>query len=74
MKIFMMVFALSFFYGCQEAPEREADLSKSSQINTKTDMPEELKDPEDCEDKAKSAEEVVEVNLQGGNDAGCTIE
>lgn len=71
---FLVIFALLYaFSSCQEAKNEAASQDTASQSQIKG-MPSELEDPEDCDEKAKKAEEVVEVNLGGENDAGCSIE
>lgn len=76
---YLLILPLAFtLYSCNEDtsnPEMVKPLTaKTEQSNA---LPDELSELEDCDEKAKKAEEnkVEEVvNLGGSNDAGCTIE
>lgn len=84
MKALVALFVLSLFYGCQEEPKNGSSLAEPSQASLSQgqpsdqlgkDLPKELQDPEDCDEKAKKAEDKkVEVVNLGSNDEGCSLE
>lgn len=61
---------LGFLFSCQE---ETSSASSEAMSNDTHGQAMESENPEDCDEKANDAEEIVEATLNGG-DAGCTIE
>lgn len=74
MRVLFIAAILALLSSCQEESATGAKaLHKSAGAESQA-LPDELKDPEDCDDKEPVVpEEPEEVSL-GGGDAGCTIE
>jgi hypothetical protein len=77
-RVLVLLSMLSFFMftSCKGDAEpknvtNETSISKASSNN----LPKELEE-EDCDDKAKKLEKELpqEINLQGGGDAGCSLD
>ena len=76
MKTLLILTMLTLIGACQEKKEESKATVKAEAVSqSQSAMPEELQDPEDCDDKIEKLEkEPVEINLGESSDAGCTIE
>lgn len=75
MRILFVVALLGLLCSCQEEGVKAEPIEASVEKAQGQPLPEELQDPEDCDDKVvEIPEEPEEINLGGGGDAGCTIE
>lgn len=79
-KIFVLFSILSFLVltSCKEdkaTSMKSSTVIKASDSALPENLPEELKE-EDCDDKAEKMKEELptEINLQGGGDAGCSLD
>lgn len=74
MRSFLVLLALLIgFIGCEKKSAEKAHSSSSMESS----VSDEALAPEDCDDKAKAAENKAEeamMDLQGSGDAGCAIE
>lgn len=74
MKFLFIAAILALFTSCEEKTVESKAVIKAEKSASNA-LPEELQDPEDCDDKLeKLEEEPVEISLGENPDAGCTIE
>ena len=76
----LIILSLFAFISCKEDvqsknPSKQTSISKDTNSNLPKELPQELEE-EDCDDKAKKLEKELptEINLQGGGDAGCSLD
>jgi hypothetical protein len=79
-KIILFCFIALMSVACME-DKQENDLIVVEQPSTASNvadenLPDELKEDEDCDDKAEKAKKELppEINLQGGGDTGCSLD
>ncbi len=73
MKFLILAAFLTMFVSCKEESVETKEPVKIE--SAEAALPDELQDPEDCDEKLeKLEEEPVEISLGENPDAGCTIE